>query len=146
MIKWLAVSAILFSACSSVSAEVFKCTGTDGRVSFGPAPCHPTQGTAEYQRGALPADDPYSARALHRNQQAVRIMQMGNKPGTVVTIVPDSSRPAARKRSANRPRPIVTNCYQAGSIITTCRDSNGGMSNTITNGNISTGTYFPGNR
>lgn len=137
---------VLFGVSMCANAEVFKCTSAEGRVSFSPTPCHPTQGVAEYQRGALPADDPYDSLAHQRNARAAQILQNDNRGSTRVTVVPDSSRPVPRER--RRSATVVRNCYSYGSRnqFTNCRDSTGGMSQSVTHGHITQETYFPGNR
>lgn len=138
--------AVFLGASTCANAEVFKCTSADAMVSFSPSPCHPSQGVAEYQRGALPADDPYDSQALQRNNRAARILQYDNRGSTRVTVVPDSSRPVARER--RRSTTVVKNCYSYGSRnqFTNCQDSNGGTSQSVTHGHITRETYFPGNR
>ncbi|MBH3339387.1 DUF4124 domain-containing protein [Pseudomonas mendocina] len=143
---------ILVALLSSATAhaQIFKCTGNDGSVSFSSVPCPTDQGASQYLGEAQKGQAESSSDVTASNLRAAEIMREGRtstapSAGGGLTIIPDNTkgRFADREREARRKARegsgevrIRTNCFNYGQVKD-CYDSEGGRYRTINNGGYS---------
>lgn len=159
-VKYLIVIlAMAFSALAN--AQIFKCVGADGAVTFSQVPCPPGGGESQYLGEAQRTTQTESSiDVVERNLRAAEIMrgnsEAGTGSGTKVTVVKDSGRSPtigeivrermerqrinAENGIPEQPRTrIRTNCITSGDY-TNCYGSDGSRSTTVRSGNTSTTT------
>lgn len=162
--KLLLLPAILMVlSTESALADVYKCVGKDGKVSFASVPCPVDEGQASWQGSTVPtpADGPVttSDEVVQRNLRAAEIMQQGRPVGeTTVTVVGDHSKdwtPEAKRQAAKEaraqqraamraagitPKRVVQTCNGTSSAVH-CYDNAGGRSTTLIAPNGTTNTF-----
>ncbi|MCJ1887453.1 DUF4124 domain-containing protein [Pseudomonas sp. LA21] len=162
--KLLLLPAILAAlSAESALADVYKCVGKDGKVSFASVPCPVDEGQASWQGSTVPtpADGPVTSsdEVVQRNLRAAAIMQQGRPASeTTVTVVGDHSKdwtPEAKRQAAKQaraeqraamrasgetPKRIVQTCNGTGSAVY-CYDNAGGRSTTLVAPGGATNTF-----
>jgi hypothetical protein len=97
MSRNLALFAALLGAVGGAHADVFKCSGLDGKVSFASVPCAPDVGAATWEsttaRTKLHSVSAEDAKPQKINEKATEILRTGynTRIKYTVTIVPDTS-------------------------------------------------------
>jgi hypothetical protein len=142
MIRIIAATTALL-VTSVVQAQIFKCVGYDGSISFSQTPCPATQGDASWAGNTIPTpeDGPVesSDEIVNRNLRAASIIGNEEQKAQIA-----AKRKAAEQEEADRaalelasqPQRVRTICNDLGTS-TFCRSSDGSKSVTNRIGNAS---------
>lgn len=102
MDKFLIFAVLLAGPFSVANADVYKCTGTDGRVSFASIPCMPDKGLSTWEtatkRTVLTSVSAEDAKPENINQRATDILRSGYHTHYHYKVVYVPALPAANHR------------------------------------------------